>query len=187
MLAAVTTYLINYLRCLISLVSDFIAIIFTHLHGIKVQRLQRRFICLPRSSACVLLEMTYATHDFYRPHSVVIVLGWLLNAKYPKIWVWFLIREAPQRVWIAKSFLLFNFFFMLYSAELPLIIYIGHQQALSHVFRFARRSNYNFLGPNQLMKIFFGQRHRIIQFHHPPVLPSQEAYGLGRRLARQVQ
>ena len=41
--------------------------------------------------------------------------------------------------------------------------YIG--QALSHVFRIARRSNYKFLWPNQLMKNFFGPIHRIIQFH----------------------
>ena len=35
--------------------------------------------------------------------------------------------------------------------------YICIHQALSHVFRFARRSNYKFLEPNQLMKIFFAK------------------------------
>ena len=58
-------------------------------------------------------------------------------------------------------------------------------QALSHVFRFARRSNYKFLGAKLVDKNFFWpntQDHIV-----PPDLPSQEAYRLGCRLARQVQ
>ena len=43
----VGTPLINYLCCLISLDSDFIAIIFTHLHGIKVQRLEALLYMCP--------------------------------------------------------------------------------------------------------------------------------------------
>ena len=57
---------------------------------------------------------------------------------------------------------------MYFLPNISALIFVGCKyivgQALSHVFRFARRSNYKFLGPNKLMKIFFGQIHRIIQF-----------------------
>ena len=70
----------------------------------------------------------------------------------------------------------FNFFmhfyfcnFFSFFVSFLLIIYIG--QALSHIFRFDRRSNYEFLWPNQLMKKFFGHIHiRSYSFTRPAQL-----------------
>ena len=69
----------------------------------------------------------------------------------------------------------------LYIKTLFLTYTVG--QALSHVFRIARRSNYKFLWPNQLMKIFFGPIHRIIQFHQTCLARRRT----GSDVARQVQ